>query len=260
VGWRFRRTVKILPGVRLNISRSGISTTLGPNGASINLGKRGTQTTVGIPGTGISHSSLMSPSTESGGDQKFSPINTQKSGCGTWAIVAIALFALAKCIGGLDPTTTTAPVVRTEAIPQQSVLLSEPEAEKTADSNSDHITGAKVEGRSSPSSTSKITRIFQNGDAVKIVKRKRNWIKVMQNGVTFWVLAKHISSSVGASPIVTRSSLVGRPSKQSAKKNRTLKRSGFSGGSCPCGSGRICTGPRGGRYCITAGGNKRYGV
>lgn len=31
-------------------------------------------------------------------------------------------------------------------------------------------------------------------------------------------------------------------------------------GYCPCSSGNICIGPRGGRYCITSGGNKRYGV
>ena len=27
---------------------------------------------------------------------------------------------------------------------------------------------------------------------------------------------------------------------------------------CPCSSGNLCTGPKGGRYCITAGGNKSY--
>jgi hypothetical protein len=259
VGWRFRRTVKILPGVRLNLSRSGISTTLGPNGASINLGKRGTRTTVGIPGTGISHSSLMSPTSESGEEQNFSPANAKKSGCGTWAIVAISLFALVKCVGGADPTTT-APVATTEAIPPQGLLTSQPETRATSDPSSDYITGEKVEGRSNPSSTSKVTRVFQNGDAVRVVKRKRNWIKVIQNGVTFWVLAKHISSPTQVSPIATRSSLVARPSKQSARRNRTSRRTDFSGGSCPCGSGQICTGPRGGRYCITSGGNKRYGV
>jgi Protein of unknown function (DUF4236)/Bacterial SH3 domain len=259
VGWRFRRTVKILPGVRLNISRSGVSTTLGPNGASINLGKRGTRTTVGIPGTGISHSSLMSPTSESGEEQNSSPASTKKSGCGIWAIVAISLFALGKCVGGVDPTPT-APVVTTKAIPQQSLLTSQPEARATADSSSDHITGEMVEGRTNPSSTAKVLHVFQNGDVVRVVKRKRNWIKVIQNGVTFWVLAKHISSPARASHIAKRSSLVSRPSKQSTKRNRASKRSGFSGGSCPCRSGRICTGPRGGRYCITSGGNKKYGV
>jgi hypothetical protein len=259
VGWRFRRTVKILPGVRLNISRSGVSTTLGPNGASINLGKRGTRTTVGIPGTGISHSNLMSHISESGEKQNFLPASTKKSGCGIWAILAISLFALGKCVGGIDPTTT-APVVTTEEIRQQNLLASQPKVKATANSDSDHITGEMVEGRANPSSTAKVIRVFQNGDSVRVVKRKRNWSKVVQNGVTFWVLARHISSPAHVSPIAKRSSLVTRPSKQSTKRNRASKRTGFSGGSCPCGSGRICTGPRGGRYCITSGGNKRYGV
>lgn len=29
--------------------------------------------------------------------------------------------------------------------------------------------------------------------------------------------------------------------------------------SCSCDSHQVCTGPRGGRYCITSGGSKRYG-
>jgi hypothetical protein len=32
-----------------------------------------------------------------------------------------------------------------------------------------------------------------------------------------------------------------------------------SGGGCSCAGGNVCYGPRGGRYCITSGGNKRYG-
>lgn len=31
-------------------------------------------------------------------------------------------------------------------------------------------------------------------------------------------------------------------------------------GNCPCNGGNVCTGKRGGRYCITASGRKRYGV
>lgn len=29
-------------------------------------------------------------------------------------------------------------------------------------------------------------------------------------------------------------------------------------GKCPCSSGAMCTGPRGGRYCLTPAGNKSY--
>ncbi|MDP4197974.1 MAG: DUF4236 domain-containing protein [Bacteroidota bacterium] len=51
---RFRRRIKLLPGVHLNISKSGISTSVGVRGASVTLGKRGTYVNTGLPGTGIS--------------------------------------------------------------------------------------------------------------------------------------------------------------------------------------------------------------
>lgn len=35
---------------------------------------------------------------------------------------------------------------------------------------------------------------------------------------------------------------------------------GTTDGACPCNGGKVCVGPRGGRYCITISGNKRYGV
>src|SRR6266498_5339308 len=53
MSWRFRKSVKLFPGVRLNFSRSGISTTIGVRGASVNLGSRGAYLNTGIPGTGL---------------------------------------------------------------------------------------------------------------------------------------------------------------------------------------------------------------
>lgn len=50
---RFRKSIKLAPGVRMNLSGSGLSWTLGPRGASIGLGKRGTYLNTGIPGTGL---------------------------------------------------------------------------------------------------------------------------------------------------------------------------------------------------------------
>ena len=51
---RFRRTLKVAPGVKLNFSKSGVSTTVGPKGFHFTFGKRGVRRTVSIPGTGIS--------------------------------------------------------------------------------------------------------------------------------------------------------------------------------------------------------------
>jgi len=53
MSFRFWRRVKILPGVTLNLSKSGGSLSLGPRGAKFTLGSRGRRTTVGIPGTGL---------------------------------------------------------------------------------------------------------------------------------------------------------------------------------------------------------------
>ncbi len=54
INWRFRKTFKVLPGVRLNVSKSGISTSIGSAPFTLNVGRRGIQSTASIPGTSIS--------------------------------------------------------------------------------------------------------------------------------------------------------------------------------------------------------------
>jgi hypothetical protein len=51
---RFHRRLKLLPGVRLNLAKTGPSLGLGTNGAMLNVGPMGIRTTVGIPGSGLS--------------------------------------------------------------------------------------------------------------------------------------------------------------------------------------------------------------
>lgn len=53
MGLYFRKRIKILPGVHMNVSKSGTSWSIGPRRAKVNFGKRGTYVTTGIPGTGI---------------------------------------------------------------------------------------------------------------------------------------------------------------------------------------------------------------
>ncbi len=55
-GVRFRKTWTILPGVKINLSKTGVSTSLGGKGATINVGSQGRRMiTLGIPGTGLSY-------------------------------------------------------------------------------------------------------------------------------------------------------------------------------------------------------------
>ena len=54
MGLRFRRTVKIAPGIRLNFNKNSVGVSIGPRGAKYTINSSGRRTaSVGIPGTGI---------------------------------------------------------------------------------------------------------------------------------------------------------------------------------------------------------------
>ena len=55
---RFYRRKQILPGLRLNFSKRGVSASVGVRGAHVTLGRTGVRTTVGVPGTGLFYTSL----------------------------------------------------------------------------------------------------------------------------------------------------------------------------------------------------------
>ncbi|WNX87556.1 DUF4236 domain-containing protein [Emergencia timonensis] len=53
---RFRKSIKIAPGVKLNINKKSIGITAGVKGAHVSVNSKGRKTTtVGIPGTGLSY-------------------------------------------------------------------------------------------------------------------------------------------------------------------------------------------------------------
>jgi hypothetical protein len=64
---RFRQTFTLFPGVRINVGKRGISTSIGVPGATVNIGAQGIRATVGAPGTGLSYSTLVVPFGGSGG-------------------------------------------------------------------------------------------------------------------------------------------------------------------------------------------------
>jgi hypothetical protein len=52
--FRFHRSLRLFPGIRLNFGKRGLSVSAGAPGATINFSKNGTMLTVGVPGTGLS--------------------------------------------------------------------------------------------------------------------------------------------------------------------------------------------------------------
>jgi len=55
MGWRFQRSVRILPGLRVNLSKGGVGFSTGVRGLRAGVDSRGRKyASAGIPGTGLS--------------------------------------------------------------------------------------------------------------------------------------------------------------------------------------------------------------
>ncbi|MCL6236954.1 DUF4236 domain-containing protein [Acinetobacter sp. ANC 5033] len=61
MGFNFRKSFKIAPGVRLNVSKKGVTgVSVGGKGARVTVGKKAVRSSVSAPGTGVSYSKVSS--------------------------------------------------------------------------------------------------------------------------------------------------------------------------------------------------------
>lgn len=89
MGFHFRRSIKVLPGVRLNVSTSSVKTSIGTKGATVNIGGRdGLRATVGIPASGLTYTEHLHR-VPSPGQQP-----AQTSGFGLGKVLLVGLVAL----------------------------------------------------------------------------------------------------------------------------------------------------------------------
>lgn len=96
------------------------------------------------------------------------------------------------------------------------------------------------------------------GSAVTIYEKRAGWVRTTPDGASpKWVIESHLCSGTGCY-IQRATNGNTAPKPQSTPKPQGSYNSYSS--SCPCSSHQVCIGPRGGRYCITSGGNKRYGI
>ena len=108
MGFRFRKSIKLLPGLKINLTHKGISSaSIGKPGASLNIGKKGTRTSVGIPGTGLSYSKHQPYSKKTSVSQPTSQEHTEydpqnleqpKAKIWPWIIFGILCFIVGAVI------------------------------------------------------------------------------------------------------------------------------------------------------------------
>ena len=126
MGFRFRKSFKIAPGVRVNVGKKSVGISAGVKGARVSVNSKGRVTkTVGIPGTGLSYSktekiggSKTNAASTSASDEPLDtitrpdlpPAQPQEEkkkngccGCAVYAFIALLIIgALGSCIGGTD--------------------------------------------------------------------------------------------------------------------------------------------------------------
>jgi uncharacterized protein YraI len=146
---------------------------------------------------------------------------------------------------------------------------------------------SNVNCRSQPKPTASVIARIPAGTDVFVEQRRNAWSLIRHTPRSCWVASRYLGAqstadanraSLRQTRVLNRSDRAGRqrisrPARRSSlwsstahgstrRQSRPRSSPGYNygGGSCPCSGGNICVGPRGGRYCITSGGNKRYGV
>lgn len=123
MGLRFRKNIKILPGVKLNLGKKSAGVSVGTTGARYSVNSSGRKTsTVGVPGTGLSYSKSSSSKKGKGSSSGL-----------PWRLIAAVGVLVFLLIGGIaactdpddEPTTTTAAETTTEAEPESKTSIIE---------------------------------------------------------------------------------------------------------------------------------------
>ena len=92
MAWNFRKRIKIAPGIHLNLSKGGVSTSIGPKGAKISIGKNGTYLNTSIPGTGLYSRTKLSGNSKSDSLKSLMDNITNKPSTSNWLFGLAILF------------------------------------------------------------------------------------------------------------------------------------------------------------------------
>jgi len=169
----------------------------------------------------------------------------------SWFLPLLVLLVMIWAIGKKDSPKTEPSVSQ---VPVSTyAATSSPEPQPTQASAPEHFVNAdKLNLRAQPGG--KVISSLKRGEKVQVYEQKAEWARISLDGQPQrWISYKNLCS--GSNCFVTPQPRTERPARQPVRSSTPEY-----GSSCPCSSGRVCIGPRGGRYCITSGGNKRYGV
>lgn len=165
MGFKFRKRIKIAPGININLSKSGISTSIGKPGATINIGKKGVKATVGVPGSGFSYNQNLSKGSSQ--ERVSSPKNT--GSFFTKILVGLGMiFILSALLNGSGNDIDVELVHKT-------------------------VTAKSLRVRSEPSAEANIVNQVIRGDRVVVENNQNGWSLISDGKVKGWVASKYLT-------------------------------------------------------------------
>ena len=184
----------------------------------------------------------------------------QNNGCVLLGIIGFIILAATMCSKDNSPSTLSSSGMES---PVSGTVL-----------EARYVSARALNCRAQPATSGAVIGGLVQNERAQIVEHSGTWSKVRRASGDCWVA----SSFLVAAPVVaTGAGAQGLMSTENAKSYAAAGGSSLSSssrakqsrrrssghylvGSCPCSGSKVSIGPRGGRYCITSGGNKRYGV
>ena len=189
MGFRFQKRISILPGVRINLSKSGVSTSLGPRGADVNIGRDGVTANAGIPGTGLSYRQKLGGKSKGG----LLGVLAVVGGLGFWAFQHAGKIekAIAPAKPAATKISTEAPTgLSTQSSTDVASTLPAPTANMQ---RYVHRNGSIL--REEPKASGKTLKKESKGAAVTLVSEPVDgWAKVTDGAITGYMRASVLGS------------------------------------------------------------------
>lgn len=156
----------------------------------------------------------------------------------------------------LSATSQVAPTPSTER-PQEPSLSSSASSEPPSIL---YVRSIQLNVRSAPNGP--VLDTLKRGTPVGIYEFQGKWARISRDGVPEqWVSGPNLCSDPNCADTPsaqTRSMSPDLTTSYAPAETRSHRSNMSSTYDCPCSGSTNCIGPRGGRYCITSGGNKRY--
>jgi hypothetical protein len=166
MGFRFRRSVKLFPGLRLNFGKRGVSASIGVRGAHVTYGPTGTRTTIGLPGSGLSYTHLDKPHRKNPAATTAQPPTDPGAPQGNarrgFLWIGVIIIALAFIISQLTTPSPPAPVPPPPQTPAQTATRATaqvPDAEIAAETKRAALGLTPIRHAVANSSTLKLSRV-----------------------------------------------------------------------------------------------------